>query len=425
MPELLPFRAVRYNASVVDDLGDVLCPPYDVIGPTDRRRLAQRDPRNAVHVELPAADPARGRSAYEAAASTYASWQADGTLKRDDRPLIYVYEQRYPTPDGGESTSRGFFCRLRLTEYGPDSGVRPHEGTLSAAKEDRFELMRAVRTNLSPVLFLYDDAAGGQDAGSLIEELTAGHPEVDTFGPGDLPNRMWVADPAQSDAARSLLDIAAARAVTIADGHHRYETALRYCAEVDGGDGASFVLALMYEAHSGGLALRPWHRVLRGVHKSALAAIEQWFETTERSSPEELLHDLADTPADEPGAFGMWTASGGRLLRRRTGADLLPPAVGSEAVRRLDVSVLSATLSRMFGTPAERLAADGRLTYATDAAEAVGEVQARRADAAFLVRPTRIEDVLAVAEAGDYMPAKSTLFYPKAATGLVFNPLSD
>ncbi len=402
----------------------MLCPPYDVIGPAERERLARRHPRNAVHVELPAADSLRGWSPYDAAAHAFSTWQADGTLLRDDRPLVYVYEQRYATADGAEATCRGFFCRLRLEQYGPESGVRPHEGTLSAAKEDRFELMRAVRANLSPVLFLYDDATGGEDAGRLVEELTAGQPEVVAVGPGDLANRMWLADPAQSDAARSLLDMAAARPVTIADGHHRYETALRYCAEVDGDDAASSVLALMYEAHSGGLALRPWHRVLRGVDESALAATEEWFESTETLSPDELIQDLADSPASEPGVFGLWTVSGGRLLRRRTGADF-PSAVGSEAVRRLDVSVLSATLSRMFGTPTETLAADGRLTYATDAAAAIGEVQAQRADAAFLVRPTPIEDVLAVAEAGDYMPAKSTLFYPKAATGLVFSPLND
>ena len=425
MPELLSFRALRYDASAIADLGDVLCPPYDVIGPSERQRLAQRDPRNAVYVELPAADSAHGMSAYDVAAAAFSAWQADGTLIRDDRPLIYVYEQRYSTPDGGEATCRGFFCRLRLEPYGRASGVRPHEHTLSAAKEDRFQLMKAVRANLSPVLFLYDDASGGHAAAALVEELTTAEPELDAVGPGGLANRMWVADPAESDAAQSLLDIAGARPVTIADGHHRYETALRYCAEVSGDDASGSVLALMYEAHSGGLALRPWHRVLRGVDESGLAAIEQWFDSTAKSTPAELLRVLANSPADKAGIFGLWTADGGRLLEPRPGADFVPSVAGSETVDRLDVSVLSATLTRMFGTPTEELAADGRLTYGTDAAEAIGEVQAHRADAAFLVRPTPIEEVLAVAEAGGYMPAKSTLFYPKAATGLVFNPLSD
>ena len=400
------------------ELTDVLCPPYDVISPDDRARLAALDQRNAVHVELP--------ESYDAAAETFVGWQADGTLVRDDRPFVYVYEQRYPTTDGGEAVSRGFFCRLRLEPYGPDGGVRPHEQTLSAAKEDRYQLMKAVRANLSPVLLLYDDSELGKAAARLIEDVTSGEPQFDAVGPGGLPNRMWLADPARSSAAKSLLDTAAARPVYIADGHHRYETALRYCADVGGDDGAAYVLALMYEAHSGGLELRPWHRVLRGVGDSELRSLEQWYELTEKSSPQQLLSDLAGSSHDKPGKFGLWTASGGRLLEPRLGtASEFPSSAGSTAVRRLDVSVLSATLSRMFGTTPENLAAAGKLAYSDDARKALADVQAGRADATFLVRPTPVEDVLAVAAAGDYMPAKSTLFYPKAATGLVFNPLSD
>jgi uncharacterized protein (DUF1015 family) len=420
VPDLLPFRALRYNASAIGDLSNVLCPPYDVISAAERERLAGLDPRNAVHVELP--------DSYDIARTTFARWIADGTLRRDDQPLIYVYEQRYRTTDGQDATSRGFFCRLRLEPYGPESGVRPHERTLSAAKEDRFQLMQAVPANLSAGLFLYDDEEQGRAAAARVAELTAGKPVVEAVGPGGLPNRLWIAGPAESPAAQSLLDIASARPVTIADGHHRYETALRYCTDVGGGDAAGTVLALMFEAHSGGLALRPWHRVLHGVHDSVLSAgVEDSFVVTQASTPDELLRDLAAAPADAPGVFGLWTAQGGALLELREPSAVIqfPSGRDSEAVDRLDVSVLSATLSRMFGTSAETLAADGRLTYATDATQAIADVQEHRADAAFLLRPTPTEAVLSVAEAGDYMPAKSTLFYPKAATGLVFNPLSD
>jgi uncharacterized protein (DUF1015 family) len=402
----------------VADLTDVLCPPYDVISADERARLAALNPRNAVHVELP--------ESYAAAADIFTSWRSDGTLVRDDRLLLYIYEQRYQTSDGGEAASRGFFCRLRLEPYGPDGGVLPHEKTLSAAKEDRYHLMKAVRANLSPVLFLYDDTERGQAAAQLIEDVTAGEPQVDAVGPGGLPNRMWLADPSESTAARSLLDAGAARPVVIADGHHRYETALRYCAEAGADVGANSVLALMYEAHSGGLALRPWHRVLRGIGDSVPLALEQWLELKATSTPGQLLRDLASSTIDKPGVFGVWTASGGGLLEPGRGiAAEVPSPVGSESVRRLDVSVLSATLSRMCGTTPENLAAAGKLAYYDDALKALAEVQSGRADAAFLVRPTPVEDVLAVAAAGDYMPAKSTLFYPKAATGLVFNPLGE
>ena len=308
MPELYPFRALRYDASAVADLSDVLCPPYDVISPEERARLSVLDPRNAVHVELP--------DSYEGAAETFARWQADGTLMRDEQPLIYVYEQRFRTPDGEEQACRGFFCRLRLEPYGPDSGVRPHEHTLSAAKEDRFQLMKAVGANLSPVLLLFDDAERGQTASRLLDELTADTPQAVAVGPGGLSNRMWLANPSESPAARSLLDIAATQPVYIADGHHRYETAMRYCDEV-GGSGAGSVLALMYEAHSGGLALRPWHRVLRNVDAAVLKAVEQWFELTAKPTPADLIRDLAGSPADRTGVFGLWTAAGGGVLEPR------------------------------------------------------------------------------------------------------------
>jgi uncharacterized protein (DUF1015 family) len=417
VPELVPFRALRYNAARVPDVSAVLCPPYDVISDVERRRLALLDARNAVHVELP--------ESYDAARNTFAKWLEEGTLVRDDRPFIYVYEQRYRTADGREESCRGFYCRLRLEPYGDSSGVRPHEHTLSAAKEDRFRLMQAVDANLSPVLFLYDTGVQADRAAGLMSELMSHPPAIDSSGPGGIPNTLWLADPAESAAARELLSLAAQNPVTIADGHHRYETALRYCDQVGGDDASGYVLALMFEAKSGGLELRPWHRVLRGVGEM-LARTTDWFVPTSAATLDELTHALEASTADGTVVFGLWTAEGGRLLvadRERVGS--LLPASASEKVRSLDVSVLSATLSRMIGESSEELAAEGRLSYFNEIGPAVDEVEARRADAAFLVRATPVADVLAVAAAGEFMPAKSTLFYPKAATGLVFNPMCD
>jgi len=414
LPELVAFRALRYDTSAVPDLSAVLCPPYDVINASQREDLSSRDPRNAVHVELP--------DSYESAAATLAAWQADGTLLRDERPIIYVYEQQYAAPGGTATAARGFFCRLRLEPYGPGSGVLPHEHTMSGPKEDRFRLMSAVKANLSPVLFLYDDAAGGQAADRLVSEVTARPPDAEGAGPGGLINRLWLEDPDSSASARELLRLASARPVTIADGHHRYETALRYRDEVGGGS-SEFVLALMYEAQSGGLELLPWHRLLAGLDGGDIVAkAADWFSVA----------DVADSTAVKsavaaiPGTLGLWTREGGAILTvgRERVAGLLP-AEKSETLRWLDVSVLSATLSRMIGTSTEDLAADGRLTYLADADQAIALVDAGDADAAFLLRPTPIADVMAVAAAGEHMPAKSTFFYPKAATGLVFNTLAD
>lgn len=413
------------------DLSAVLCPPYDVISPAERERLAARDPRNAVHVELPVGDSMAALSPYEAAATTFAAWLADGTLRRDDDPLIYVYEQRYSGADGSELAARGFFCRLTLESYGPGSGVRAHESTMGGPREDRFRLMSAVAANLSPVLFLFDDHQHGATADQLMQSITAAEPQVQAIGPGGLINRLWLADPSQSDAARELLRIAGGAPVTIADGHHRYETALRYRDTV-GPPTATHVLALMFEAHTGGLALLPWHRLLAGVGGAELlAAAADWFAITPVADARQLVADLGGigvgfTAADSPQEFGLWTRAGGALLTvdRARVERVLPPSA-SETLRWLDVSVLSSTLSQMTGSTSEALAADGRLSYLSSAIDAVAEVEAGRTDAAFLLRSTPIEEVLAVAEAGEHMPAKSTFFHPKAATGIVFNPLTD
>lgn len=428
VPQLLPFRALRYNAADVPDLSAVLCPPYDVISEAERELLAARDPRNAVYVELPVGEPVGAISPYEAAAHTFSRWIADGTLRRDERPVVYVYEQRYQAADGSERAARGFFARLRLESYGPASGVLPHEHTLSGPKEDRFRLMSAVQANLSPVLFLYDNGDQGAAAEKLMEALTSAPPEVEAPGPGGRLNRLWLADPAESDHARELMELAASGPLTIADGHHRYETALRYRAQPGAPNAANFVLALLYDAHSGGLGLLPWHRVLHGVAegKALMATASEWFTVTPCRSSADLLGALAEDDPPVPGRIGLWTREGGALLQvdRERVARLLPTSA-SETLRWLDVTVLSSTLSRMIGSAPEELATNGKLTYVSDADAAVAQVESGAADAAFVLRPTPIEDVVAVAAAGEHMPAKSTFFHPKAATGLVFNPLAD
>ena len=412
MPELRPFRGVRYNARRVPDLGAVLCPPYDVISPAERAALAARDPRSAIHLELPAS--------YASAATLFAGWLADGTLARDERDLLYVYEQRYAMPDGEVRVARAFFCALRLEPFAPGSGVLPHELTMSGPKEDRFQLLSAVRANLSPVLFLYDDGADGAASDRSLAALTARPPAADIDGPSGTHIRVWPVDPEADPAAADLLRHAAARPVSIADGHHRYETALRFRDQPNSPRSAEWVLALMYDAHSGGLSLLPWHRVLsgEGTATELLPRLGDFFDIDPRTSPEDVARDL------RPGVMGYWARQGGGMLvARRQAVEPLLPADALEAVRWLDVSVLSATLSRMLGRSLADLAHEGGLAYVSDAREAVSSVESGQAEICFLVAGTPVDTVLHAAAAGDFMPAKSTYFHPKAATGVVFNML--
>ena len=398
MPELAPFQGLRYAAASVPDLSAVLCPPYDVISAAERLALVERDPHNAVRLELP--------DSYDAAAALLDEWQREGVVLRDDRPLIYLYEQRYLL-GGSEQVARSFFCRLRLEPYGPGSGVRPHEHTLAAAKEDRFRLLAATRVNLSPVLFLYDDASGGAASGTLMDALMSAPPAAVAAGPGGVGQRLWAIDPEQTPAAKELLDLAGRNPVTIADGHHRYETALRYRDTPGAAPHADYVLALLYDANSGGLALRPWHRVVAG----PLAATQ--FDGRRVADANELLEQMRAAESDAtPGIVGVWTRDGGMVLTLNADRD-----------GELDVDILSSTLPQMIGATTDELNASGRLTYTSDARQAIDSVESGAAEVCFLVRPTPVQSVLSVAAAGGFMPPKSTYFHPKAATGLVFNPL--
>jgi uncharacterized protein (DUF1015 family) len=400
VPLLQPFRGLRYAAPAVTDYSAVICPPYDVITPADRERLAGRDPANAVHVELPVS--------YHDAGRIFDEWQANGTLRRDEREMVYFYEQRYRLADGAERVARGFICRLALDPTGPDSGVRAHEHTMSAPKEDRFRLMSAVRANLSPVILLYE-ASPELSAGNLLLSLTAGAADEQAVDDGGVKHRLWAVDPPAAPAAAALLTAVGRLPLTIADGHHRYATALRFCAEV-GGPGAESVMALLFEANTGGLSVLATHRLVTSPGVDVLGHAVDLFDGTPVSQPFEAF------PA-ESGTIGIWTRAGGARLRAR-----VRPA-GVSPVDELDVSVLANALPRLVGASLDQLTVAGAISYTQDPAAAVGKVQAGEADVAFLLAPTPVEAVIDVAAAGGVMPPKSTFFYPKAATGLVFNPL--
>lgn len=425
MPNLRAFRALRYDPLAVPDAGTVLCPPYDVIDPAERQSLAARDPRNAVHVELPVQAGQGDR--YQAAARIFSAWRSDGTLKRDARPCVYPYEQTFRVA-GAEHVARGFFCRLGLEDFGLTSGVRPHERTMGPAREDRYRLLTAVGVNLSPVLLLYEAGSDDRSSTDLLRVLMSDRAEVDTTDLAGARHRLWAADPATDPVAGALLELAAGNPLTIADGHHRYETALRFRDERrrdtgGGGEGPhEYVLALLFDAHAGGLEVLPTHRVLRDAGgDDLLRRAGELFDVVP-------VNDMAGILAgvDRPGRLGVWTSDGGTLLTadRQKLEPVLAPQV-SEALRWLDVTVLDAALETLTGTPANELVEGNGLYYTHDGEQAMSEVSAGRAAAAFLLPPTPIQTVLDVAAAGEVMPQKSTYFQPKAATGLLFNPVVE
>ena len=416
MAEVRPLRALRYNLAAVS-LDDVTAPPYDVIDPVLRRELAARSPFNVVEIDLP--EPPAGADPYEHADETLEEWILQGILTCEREPSMWALEQDYTGPDGRRRTRCGVICRIRVTEYGPGR-VRPHERTHPGPKEDRLRLTRATRHNLSPIFVLH---AG--DGWSRIAPAIGEDPWGEATDAEGTVHRVWrVADPAAHDAIAAAL---ADAELLIADGHHRYETALTYGNEV-GGDGEHrYTLASLTSLEDPGLTTFGYHRVLTDLADPARrdrlnAAIREHFEV--EGVPLERLD-----PAAEPGVgvFGYLEAGGGRGLRLRLRDPRTVDAAlagRSEAYRRLDAAILEALLLRgALGMSDEDLDAKRGISYAASRDAALAALENGGA-AAFLLRPTPVEQVREVAAAGETMPPKSTYFFPKLLTGLVFNPLS-
>jgi uncharacterized protein (DUF1015 family) len=432
MPTVRPFRALRYSTERVPDLASVVAPPYDVIDAECQRALLARDPHNVVRLDLPPIEPGdEPDERYRRAAHLLAEWRSDGTLRRDPRPALYPYEQTYVLPGGDTArVRRGVFARLALEPFGPGSGVRPHERTFAGPKEDRYRLLRATGVNTSPVMGLYEDPSG-QAAAWLDDVIRTAAPVADVTDAEGVRHRLWLAEPG------GMPERIGASPITIADGHHRYETALRYRDErrraAGSGDEAPWddVLALLLEPIAGPLDVLATHRVLIGLGEEVVAGLEaslgEPFEVVPAISADELRRTFAAASGAPGGAgrFGLWTRNGGAILHARR--DAVEPWLpdGGPAVRRLDVTILGAALERLAGTGRDAVDVAARIAYTKDAAEAIRWVDERHdeADAAFLLDPTPASEVLAVADEGDVMPQKSTYVYPKALTGLVINPL--
>jgi uncharacterized protein (DUF1015 family) len=425
------------------DLSAVLCPPYDIISETSRERLLARDPHNAVRLELPAADPGAVEGPYREAARALAEWRSDGTLVKDRQPTLHVHEMRW-RPGGGvgaEQTARaiGFFARVRLEPLTPGSRIRPHERTMDAPKEDRFRLLKATGANLSPVVLLHE--ADPAQSAALVARLTDRPPDAVAHTDDGVGHRLWsvpverdeAGDPAGDAAA--LLALVERSPLTIADGHHRYETALRYREErgrnraCESDPAWDYVLALLYRVADAPPVL-PTHRLLvdgpRG--EALLAALDGLSRVERLSSPAEVLARMAEPQAlpDDATGTGRIGLVSGTLAAVLTIDDAaaaggLDPAL-SAASRGLDVNRAAVALGRL-GVDAQALASSRRVAYVKDGDEAVARAASGSVAAAFLLDGPPVTAVTRVAAAGELMPQKSTYFHPKAPTGLVFGPL--
>ena len=432
VPNLRPFRALRFDVGA-SDLSSVLAPPYDIIGPEERQELLARDPHNIVRIELPADLGTAGPDDYAAAAATVSAWRDAGVLVKDVEPTVTVHEMRWTDGEGREQTATGLLCRLGLEEYGPGAGVLPHEKTHGGPKADRYALLETTQLNTSPLIFL----AGSDPAATSAALLALTQRESDAVGTtaDGVSHRLWIC---AEDVATPVLQLMSAQPVTIADGHHRYETALTYRRDhesdrpADGEPAWDYALALIYPLDQSPPAL-PTHRVIRGRPCGE--------DLLERLAPYTTIDRLPDRAAllarmAEPGHFaagatgtgciGIYTGTdhvAAILTVDRAATDALLEVGLSQGSRGLDVNALSVIIDKAFGAGATELAANGQLWYVKDAAKATAQVDAEEASAAFLLDEMPPAAISLVAEAGEVMPQKSTYFNPKAPTGLALSPL--
>jgi uncharacterized protein (DUF1015 family) len=418
MADVQPLRALHYDPSVVGSLADVVAPPYDVIDAGQRATLITRSPFNVVAIDLPQGDG----DPYAAAGELFESWQLQGALVRDREPALWAHTQDYAGPDGQPLRRRGCFCRVRIEDYGPGR-VRPHERTHPGPKEDRLRLTRATRANISPIFSLYSDPSHA--AWDALSPATEQPPWGEVTDPGGVVHRLWrVSDPAT---------IAAVQAATrdaellIADGHHRYETMQAYAEEVGGEGEHRYCLMCLVALEDPGLTVFPTHRLVRALdeeRRGALAeALQRDFELAEVP-----VEQIAPPAGVGPLQLGYIDGREQRALRLTLKSQAIADAAlpgRSEAYRHLDTGVLEALLLKgALGLSDEDISHFNGLFYARDAQEALAMVRSGNYDAAFLVRPTPVAQVRDIAAAGENMPPKSTYFFPKLLTGLLFNPLS-
>jgi uncharacterized protein (DUF1015 family) len=425
MASIEPLRALHYDPAVAGPLQDLVAPPYDVIDAEQRADLAGRSPYNVVHVDLPQG-PAPDADPYATAAELLRAWRAEGAVVQDDEPALWAYVQDYTGPDGRSLTRKGFFARVRVEDYGPGR-IRPHERTHPGPREDRLRLTRATRVNLSAIFSLYDDPE--QAAWRALSPHVTGAPWGEATDEDGTVHRLWrVADPgAIADAQAALAEAE----LLIADGHHRYETARVYAEEV-GGDGPHrHVLMCLVALQDEGLTVFPTHRLVRETtpqQQEALAqALRRDFEIAELDALDELA------PPPEPGDGPLVLGYLDGHVKRPYRLTLKDQSVADEALagapepyRRLDTAVLETLLlTGPLELTEDDIAHLHRFGYARTAPEAVRLITDGEFDVAFLLRPTPVSQIRAIAASGTNMPPKSTYFFPKLATGLLFSPLSD
>ncbi|MFZ4526421.1 MAG: DUF1015 domain-containing protein [Chlorobium sp.] len=424
MPEIIPFKGILYHPELLKSSDGLICPPYDVISSAFQQQLYNSSPFNAIRLELPKED-----DPYEAAALRLAGWLQAGELQHDPVPAIYPYFQTFADVDGVSHTRCGFFAAMRLYDFS-EKKVLPHEKTLSGPKADRLNLFRKTKTNISSIFGLYADESKRADC-VMKSFAEANEPVIDAEFQG-VRNRMWrITDPALvAQFQRSLQE----RPVYIADGHHRYDTGVNYRNERaaanpshTGEEPYNFILTYLANIHDEGLLIFPIHRLVHTLASFDICtlrvALEEHFTLTDLHDRAELKNFFDQEPSNY--TYGVVTPGSVVGITLKGTPDTLIDPSRHEALKSLGLVLLhDLILGKLLGISQEAMAKQSNILYVHDDREVFEMVESGKVQVGFVVKPTTVAQVLAVSESGEVMPQKSTFFYPKIMTGLVFNSIA-
>jgi len=435
--EVSPFRGIRYNQRTVGDLARVLCPPYDVITPEQQKLYYEKGNYNAIRLEFP--EPTG--DSYQRAAITFQQWMKHGVLHLDSASSFYLHAHRFEY-SGAEKVRRGLIAHVKLGPWG--SGIYPHEETFPKAKDDRLQLMRACRANFSPLLSFYHDSE--REIASILSHVTQEKPLMSLRAKRsnllacNEAHTLWaISDP---EIKRELSQFLSSQPLYIADGHHRYETALTYQQEraeeqsdsfgssviasgakqsLNGKGAFNYVMMELVDFSDPGLVVLPLHRLVRGIVPSILGGLEDQLRNFFVLESVPLKAGDCQLPTDSClGILGLQPGSLVVLKRRQDiSLETVMPGNRSQAYRQFNVSILNDIILDKVLSRAKDL----DVAYTVDLKEAYQQIKERRYQLAFLLNPPQPEMVKAVADAQDRMPSKSTYFYPKLPAGLIINPL--
>ena len=427
MADIKAFKGLRYteNAGKITQL---VCPPYDIISDEQRMEYLKTNENNIIRLELP-----KGENAYKTAGETLKSWLGNNILAKDDNAGIYVYEMEFSVKNSATKKVKGFISLVKLEEFSKGI-ILPHEETLSKAKTDRFNLMSETFCNFSQIYSLYMDE--DNSTFSLIEKASNRPADIEVTDADGVIHRLWCVF--DKDIIAKVSEKFSDKKLYIADGHHRYETALNFHKHLceqgisDENSESGYVCMMLVNMENDGLVVFPTHRIVRDLTDfNALQVIEkckEYFDITLQDNISTAEEKLSKLYNEGKKAFALYTGDKKYYLLvlkdKEVMKKLLPDM--SDAYCQLDVSILhSLVLERLFGIDKENMANQKNLTYTKILDEAIKAVDDKKANCAFILNPTRVSEIRDVALASEKMPQKSTYFYPKLITGLVMNKFID